>query len=187
VTALVALYATAALAGELIVDAKVPVEVHVDAVVVAQLFYPSQVKLDAKTGKRTVKLMINGKANTVLVDVPAEGAAHISVGRSGVTVDAPETAADATPTVPVEFRVIGNEPLVVQLGTSRHPVDGGGRLALDLDTGLHQMVVRSTDGTAIWARGKLDLLGTGPVVVHVSEGRMPEITGDTGTFRPTRQ
>jgi hypothetical protein len=55
---------------------------------------------------------------------------------------------------------------------------------LKLPHGAYDALLRSGSGTVIYARSTLSLSGAGPLVVQVSEGRVPELSGEGGSLSP---
>jgi len=169
--------------GLLVVQAEVPVEVAVDSRPVAQVFSRSTLHIPARVGERQVVIYVGGTPHKMRVDVPAQGAAHVVVGRTGITtrIDAPADVADVAR---VELRVVGDEGLRLTLGQQRYRLSPGEQQALELDRGVHDLEIRSGDGLAVYATGDLLVRGTGTVVVQLSAGRAPEVIGRTGSWQP---
>ena len=170
-----------AFAGDIVIDAEVPVEVALDGRPVAQVFYPSSVRFQASEGEHTVTIMQGASPSKIVLDVPEKGAARVVVGKTGIsTTDdaAPEVADEAK----VEFRLMGKEGLRLVVGEQRFKMGVDAKQALELSRGSHEVQVRSFNGTVIYAVGNLEVAGTGDVVVHVSAGRAPEVVGTTGRW-----
>lgn len=175
-----------ALAGDLVVDAKVPVAVSVDGPQVAELYQPALLRLPLDDGPHKITLLVAGNPSVhelVIGDTPVV----LLVGRSGTTVG----ASDAEPPpvlaggdVPVRFRTASRDRLLLQVGGQRVVVAPGIGLTLPLALGEHDMTVRSPDGTSIYARGILVVSGAGDLVVQLSEGKMPETSGSGLSFDP---
>jgi hypothetical protein len=53
---------------------------------------------------------------------------------------------------------------------------------LPLPVGEHPMSLRSSDGTSVFARGVLTVSGGKDLVVQVTEGLMPETSGEGISF-----
>jgi hypothetical protein len=179
------LFLSSAFAGQLVVDAAVPAEVVINGQKAAELFFPGVLRLEVAPGQVPVTIFVDGKPQTVTIDVPNEGSAVLLVGKSGVTTGTPPDDVAAGAVVAVEFRVAGTEPLQLMVDDGRKSLSPGAVYKLSLASGDHKLSVRASDGTVIWARGTLALsgMGTAPVVVQIAEGRMPETT-DGGAFRP---
>ncbi len=170
--------------GPMVVEAHVPIELMVDGVKLAQLWYPGTARFDIVGGSHVVRVYVDGNPQDVNVEVHPGHETHVLVGRSGITV----TKAEPPPVgdvdvVSVELRVVGGGAAQIRVDGERHRLSGGDRMTLSLAPGPHAMSVRSSDGTAIWAAGTLSLTGGAPVVVQIAEGRMPEV-GGPGRFDP---
>jgi hypothetical protein len=172
-----------AAAGQLVVDARVPTEVHVDGHPAVELFTAAVVNLELPPGKVNLTVYINGKPAKYAVDIPEKGSATLLVGRTGVTTGTSAAAPAGTGPQGVEFRVSGASAVMVQVDNDRHKLSPGQSITVELTAGEHRLAVRDESGTTIWARGVL-AVGGNPLVVQVSEGRVPEIAGEGGIFRP---
>jgi hypothetical protein len=171
-------------AGDVVVDAEVPVEILVDGAPRAQTYGPAQVVLPVEAGERTLRVYVAGKPREIRLEVPQDGTTRVAVGRTGLSAErvASEDPADEAP---VELRLVGDESLRVFLGEDRLSLAPGQQHRVDLARGEHPLQLRSADGLIVFATGTLDVRGTGPVVVQLSEGRAPEVIGDrTGSWRP---
>ncbi|MCB9663145.1 MAG: hypothetical protein H6732_03460 [Alphaproteobacteria bacterium] len=198
--------------GEVIVDAKVPVHLAVDGVVVAEVYTVGVLKLPVDAGKHTLTLTTGGTPAAHEIDVGdqpvvvivgrtgtsvgtlAEGAPEPSPASTAAAVAAapaptPEVAASAAPAllgpVPVRFRTAGRARLLVQIDTRRYTVAPGEGIDVDLSAGEHIVSVRNPEGTQIYARGVLTVTGGGDLVVQVAEGRVPETSGNGLAFYAT--
>lgn len=170
-----------AFAGQIVVQAEVPVEVSVDGRPTVQVFTAARVEIDAEAGEHDLTLFINGRGNKIRVTVPKEGSAGVVVGRTGITTDA-ATAEDQADAADVEIRVVGTTGLRLVLDGKRYTLAPGDTESLHLTRGNHALELRSSNGTAVFAQGNLDIRGTGPVVIQLSEGRAPEVVGRTGAW-----
>ncbi|MFT7520395.1 MAG: hypothetical protein ACI9MC_002540 [Kiritimatiellia bacterium] len=171
-----------ALASDIVIEAEVPVEVAIDGHPMAQVFYAATMRFTATEGEHTVTLIERGNPSKLVVQVPKEGAVRVVVARTGVstaTVNSDPTADIAT----VDLRLMGNEGVRVTLDGHRYTLASGDQKQLELSRGWHKMDVRSYSGTVIYASGNLEVAGTGDVIVHLSAGRGPEVTGTTGRWR----
>lgn len=178
-----------ALAGNLVVDAKVPVEIWVSGQLVGELVQPSELHLEVDAGTTELNLVVAGKPQAYTVDVPTEGSAVVVVGRTGVTTGeraAPETEGEPAGSHPVEFRSAAREDIVLVVGEDRIPLAPREVVKLDLAPGSHPMSLRNKSGTIVWAHGTLDVGGDG-LVVQVADGRMPETSGPGGSFHPDQR
>lgn len=179
--------AAAGLAGELVVEAHQPAQVHVGGQPVAELYTASVLHLQLVPGKYDVTVMVNGKPESLDVEIAAEGATTLVIGRSGITTGQAPAVAEAVFDGPakVEIRVSGGAGVMVHIGDTRHRVGAGEVLVVEVPQGDHKMQIRDPAGTIVWARGTLQIDGS-ELVVQVSEGRMPEVAGTGGTYRPDR-
>jgi hypothetical protein len=162
--------------GQLQVEALLPTEIVVDGVKIAQLWLPGSATFSIPVGDHLLRVYTQGKPNDLRIHVDGERGLKVLVGRTGVSTEQ-AAAPDLDATVAVEFRVMGTRAATLRLDDGKHKVQPGQPLALELDAGSHPLSVRSEDGTVIWASGVLAISGAAPVVVHVTEGRMPEVSG----------
>lgn len=184
---LLPLLSAVALGGELLVEASVPTEVHVNGQPVAQVFYPSEVKVQLQPGEVELTVFVDGHPSRYRVEIPDTGQAVVVVGRTGITTSrraAPRERADIL-ALPVEVRSAARSRIMVVFDQQRHWVDPGQVLHLELDPGRHGMSVRSGGGTEVWARGVLDLRAEeGTVLIQVAEGMLPEVATGPAVFSP---
>jgi hypothetical protein len=76
---------------------------------------------------------------------------------------------------------------MVQIGRQRVVVGPGDGLVLPLELGRHEMSVRNQDGTAVYARGSLEVTPGGePVIVQLAQGALPETSSGSVRFYPDR-
>jgi hypothetical protein len=169
--------------GAMFVEAHVPAEIRVDRRPVAQLYVPATVEIAIPVGNHELSVLVGGESTLLAMVVPpAPERALILVGRTGTTVrtDARPITAEAT-RVPVELRGSGPGPVQIRIAADRYQIDAGSTFGLSLATGEYPVSVRSPDGTAIWATGRLRVSGGDIVVVQIGEGRLPEVSG-AGVF-----
>lgn len=169
------------LAAHLVVDAKVPVEILLGGHKLGELFYPSKAQFDLVAPiTTTARLYTSGVPTDVPVDLKAGETLRILVGKTGVTADKDTSHPDsAQGPFPLELRLVGGGGAMVRIDDKRHVLGSSGRLQTELPAGRHTLSVRSEDGTVIWAAG--DLLIDGPLVMQITEGRLPELSGQ-GSF-----
>lgn len=166
-----------------IVDAKVPVELVLEGNKLGQMYVPSELRFELAPGPHVLKVYVGGVANDVPLQLVEGDVVRVLVGRAGITTSAaPATAVAAGPQV-VEFRLVGPTDAKVRLDKLSQPLHAGRSWTIELPPGQHSLSLRSSDGTAIWATGELVVHGGGPVVVVVTEGRLPEVSGPA-SFRP---
>ena len=169
--------------GTIVIDAKVPVEMKLDAEPVGTLLVPSTLTVVTTPGAHTLKMWVHGTASDVPVEVPAGGQVVVVVGSGGVTAGAPPKVAGVGP-VRVELRSLGREALAVVIAGTRVVVDAGQIVPVELPAGEHTVTLRNLEGTAVWADGTL-VVGAGTVVVvQISDGRAPEVAGAGSAWRP---
>lgn len=158
-------------------DCKVPAEILVDGVKVGQLWFPGSATWKVAAGPHHVRIYVAGQPTEHPVSTVADASYTFLVGRTGTTMSNTTTAAPAaTGPVRVGVRVVGAQAAQVRIDDRRETVVAGQELVLELPTGTHPLSLRSAEGTAIWSTGVLELTG-GPVILQVSEGRMPEVSG----------
>ncbi len=174
--------------GRIWFDARVPAEVSLDGSVLAQLFVSGELQIEAAVGSHDLKVVRNGEPETLRVEVPAQGAAVVLVGRNGTSTGfrnmAP--AAPVSGEAAVDVRVMGNEPLQLRVDAQRLQISPGDILSMTLTAGSHRVSVRNADGTAIFATGSLLVDGRDePAVLQIAAGRLPETSGAV-TFQASR-
>lgn len=172
-----------AVAGEIVFDAQVPVEIRQGPQTIARLFFPGELRMPAPAGPQEFTLMIDGNAQTVTFDVPAEGAAVVVVGRTSVTTG--QRTPESAPPPSFELRAAGSTPLLVILDGQRIAMRPGESKIVANAKAVHDIGVRDAAGTTVWAHGTLVVAGVGPHVVQVSEGRLPVVSGSGGRFDAT--
>ena len=155
--------------GTLVLDARVPSEILVDGHVVAEVMVPGTLSLQVATGAHDLRVYNNGNP----IDFP------IVIGRTGISTDGRTVSRteDADLNVPLQVRVTGYQSVQLRLNLERYEVTPGDNLPLTVPAGNHRIQVRSGDGTAIWASGTLNLTGPDEVVLQLTEGRLPEVSG----------
>lgn len=188
------IWIAAALAGQIVVDAKVPVAVMLDGEMVAQLWRAAVVTVPAEPGPHALTVVLDGNPRRFDVTITDGAPVVVLAGRSGVSLGAAEDVAKHVPTAPpdgapteVRFRVADGAYLMVQVGRQRVVVGPGDGMAIPLPLGDHPFSVRSSDGTAVFARGVLTVSASAePRVVQLSEGALPETSGQGVAFHPDR-
>jgi hypothetical protein len=170
--------------GTIVFDTRLPAEVRIDGMVVAQLYTGAQLSVKAPVGPHELVILTNGTPRTGKVDVPATGKATVMVGRTGLTTGQSASEPDADGTATLQFRVVGSRGVLVQLGDDRFRIDSNSQKGIVMPIGSYDMRVRSADGTVVWANGRLELSRAVPVVVQLAEGRLPEVSGPGSSFSP---
>ncbi len=135
------------------------------------------------TGPHDIMVVTNGRARQLTVDVSKTATAVVFVGRNGLTASARlEPLPEDDGVTPIQMRVVGSEEVVVQIAGKRHRIPPGSTLDLQIPIGRHAMALKNSSGTVLWARGHLELTRTNPVVIQITEGRMPEVSGVGSSF-----
>lgn len=179
------LLASLALGGDLVVQATVPAQIHVDGQLVAQLFTESELRVPVQVGSHQVTVYRNGNPEPLEVRVIDGLDTTLVVGRTGTTTgQALERIAPIDGTLQVEFRVGDGEGVLLILDGERHELEPGEVFTTEVQAGDTPMSVRSASGTVVWASGKLALT-SGPVVVQLTSGRVPEVPSLGGSFYPS--
>jgi len=165
--------------GSLVIDARVPVEVLVDGHKMVQLYTSGHVKLNVAPGHRRLRIYVNGTPEEHAIEILPTGAALVIVGRTGITTGqtSPAVIAQDGTLAQIRFRSVGAVASQIRLGERRIMVQPDEIQPVEMAPGKHNISIRSSDGTAIWATGVLTLDG-GEVVIQIAEGRLPEVTGD---------
>ncbi len=164
--------------GTLVVDARLPVEVRVDGQPVLQLFVPGRAEIRVLPGDHAITAVTGANPTEIRLNVPQPGqSAVLLVGRNGITSRVEQSVASNAADVSVELRVTGPGPVQVRLDDHRWEIAPGSSVSMSQPVGAHTFSVRSREGTAIWANGSLSLAGGDPVVIQLSEGRAPEVSG----------
>ena len=166
--------------GELRVDAKVPAEILLDGLPLGQLFVGGELRIPVAAGKHQVAVVRGGRPEELGVEVFPRDPVLLVVGRTGTSVGVPELEPRvevATGPASLEVRVAGSGSMQVRIDGARHELGPGAVMSMQIPVGKHPMSVRSADGTVIWATGDLDIKGPA-AVLQLSEGVMPELTGD---------
>jgi len=187
VTMIPLLFLHAALAAPVVLDAKVPVHVAVDGDLMAQLYQPARLYLEVSVGEHELSLTTHGTPVKYTLDVQEDKPLLVLVGRTGISIGeihADEQAPEPEGPIPVDFRVVGDDRLVIQVAGGRHTVMPGTPLRLPLPAGEHPMVVRSMSGTSVYARGVLIVAPGKGHMVQLAEGMMPEVAGKGLSFHP---
>ncbi len=175
-----------AFAAELIVDAQIPTELAINGLPIAQIFVPSRISVDRPAGLAEITLFVDGKPQFFSVEIKNDKPTWFVVGKTGITVSQPEATA-ATGPAKAEFRVSGTGTVQLRLGDAVYRLAPGDSKSIELEPGEHPMSLRDSKGTAIWARGMLNIQPGGVMIVQLADGRLPEVVGSGGAFIAERQ
>lgn len=158
------------------VDCKVPAEILVDKVKLAQLHFPGKVEFPITAGHHDVRVYVAGNPTDLPIDARPGTTVQVLAGRTGVTAETVQSApAATTDLVELSVRVVGVPAVQIRLDDERRTIQAGPDTVLKLPAGSHRLSVRSADGTAIWSTGILEVHGQ--AVLQLSEGRLPELSG----------
>jgi len=165
--------------GTLVVDSHLPAEVLIDGKTIGQLFQDATLRVEVPSGLRMLRVYTNGQPQDLSITMPADGEIHLLIGRTGVTVDQQSALSDDDEQVmvPIQIRVAGSVGVQLVVERERYALKAGEQRSLEWASGDHQVSVRSHDGTVVWARGTLTVSGKDLVLVQLSEGRLPEVSG----------
>lgn len=169
--------------GLLQIDARLPAEVLVDGRPLAELYQAARIELEVPAGEHTLKVYTNGNPEEIEISVPAGGSLGVLVGRTGTSIDknVADSLVAADAPVPIQLRMNDSIGARVTVNRERIHIEPHAQIELELPVGPHQISVRSKDGTVVWASGTLHVDGPDAVVVQLSEGRLPEVSGK-GSF-----
>lgn len=170
--------------GELVLDARQPAEVLVNGQKLVEILVPGRVEVPFPAGKYDLRVWTAGTATEIEIKIPVGGVSTVLVGRTGISAKSsggdllavPVSEVPVGPS-PTEFRAVGIDAVMIHLDGKRHRIQAADPLRLDLTPGRHPMSVRNSNGTVIWATGTLLVKGNDPIIVQITEGRVPEVTG----------
>lgn len=164
--------------GTLVIDARQPAEVYIDGASFAQLFQPGQLTLEVPTGAHVLKVFVNGSPTEQEIQIGGDAETQVLVGKNGLSVGQTDIETEeAQGPVELQVRVGGDEDIRIVLDGERLQIGVGEQRSVDLEPGRHRMALQNSTGTVIWASGVLHMKGPDPVIVLVSSGRMPEVSG----------
>lgn len=176
------IFVISAFAGGFMVDAKVPVEVRIAEQSYLKLYYPGQARMEYPAGPVDITLMVNGHPSIINVEIPTEGYTQLVVGRNGTSISEQRVTTEAKASSPVTFRAVGLESMQIRLNNAKHTVAPEKEMQHTLATGTHKLEIRNEAGTLVWAKGILNVSGKEPVIIQLSEGRLPEVIGLESDF-----
>lgn len=181
------LLAAPAWAGTLLIETQVAAEVQTGGLTLAHTYGPGRVSVpDIAAGTKVFDVYRSGNHQAIEIEVPETGRVRLLVGTETLLTDTPpESPADAAPPV-LELRAVQGEKFSLILNGERKGVFSSHepiRVA-DLGPGEHTLELRTTDNLTVWVRGSLSLRPGDEVVVQAAEGRMVEVYGRTGVWKP---
>lgn len=177
----------AALAGDLVVDAAVPVELRSRGETLVNVLGPARVRLaDLPPGAQSLELVRAGKTQAITVTVPdGDAGVVLTVTDKGGVVDARPAPPPPSPSLelvaPADQRfatILDGERLLAWSGSHRVVLES-------IPVGRHALELRSVDLLTIWARGTLELEAADRLVATLNAGRSLEVVGRSGAFRPS--
>jgi hypothetical protein len=180
---MLATLAAAALAANLVVDVEVPADLALDGEAVARVYRPGRLEIPVPVGAHDLAVTVAGTTTHFALTAPVAGDLRVVVGKTGITL--PQLAiAEASGPGRLEIRSVGREDVLLVVDGERLPLRVGATRVFDLDAGRHPFGLRNAAGTVIWADGALDIQPGADLIVHVADGRPPELTGAGGVFVP---
>lgn len=167
------------------VDAKLPTEVVIDGRKVAEVWEPARIVTEVAPGDHLVRIYRQGTGTDLQISFAPGETVDLVVGRTGITSNAAaaQTSSEPEPTADVTVELRALEATQVRLGRERHVLGDGDERTLDLPVGSYPVSFRNPSGTVIWAKGQLVVEPGSRLVVQISSGRVPEISG-AGRFDP---
>lgn len=174
------MFVAASVAGELQIEADLPVRVVVDEQPVGMLQVPGRMIFETEIGRHTVVLHLAETTEQVVVDVGSLVPTFVRIDDKGAVVVG-TSKPDGPPAV--VLHTDGDMPLLVLLDRQRFQVSPGFDVTMPLTVGDHALSVRSADGTMIYASGTLAMEGGAGLTVNLLEGRLPQVSGAGGSFR----
>lgn len=175
------------LAGELVVETEVPIDLTIDGRPSAKLYGASTLTLELPDGEH-VLYVYRGEGKETLKVLIGEQTTRVRVGSSLLEASAspPKAPTDAT-TGQVEVRMVNGPGATIIWDGARHPVSRDGTLRLpDLAPGQYTIEARSADMTYVWLRGTVTVEAGDEVVLALSEGRPAECYGRPEAWQPDR-
>ena len=182
---LLLLLGSLAFAETLLIDAKIPAALYIDGQAIVEFSYPGRAEFSVAAGEHKLVIMTNGNPTERLVKF-TEVPTRLVIGRTGISLGAAKvnpTKSEPTDSVTaVELRSTSRLPLMVTIDNDQHLLAAGATTAIELTPGEHSLKVRNDSGTAIFATGTLNVHGGQPVILQLSEGRVPEVAGSGAVF-----
>ena len=173
-----------ALAGTVVVDATLPVEVRLNGVPVVQTFGASTVTLPGvPAGRQSFTVYRSGSPTAIDIDVPESDPVRLVVTADTLTSDrAPTPDPGVAPRI--ELTAATGQRFAVVLDGRRFAVLTSQQALRidDLAPGEHQLELRSADHLIVWVRGTLTIQPGDDLRLSVSEGRMVDVFGREGAW-----
>lgn len=174
-----------ALAGDLVVDASVPMELRDGNKLVARTWAPAHLRLpDLNGGPHLLSISAGGSDRSLTAQMPDVGGLRLVVGTGAPTTE--ELPPLATQTTTLELHATAGQQFALILDGKRTALfTGNSPLRLEgLAAGDHTIEVRSDDLLTVWARGRLTLPDKGKVVLNVDRGTPLDVLGPDGAWSP---
>lgn len=166
------------------VDAKLPTEIAVDGRKIAEIWEPARLDVEVAAGRHKVRVYRQGNPTDLDLEFAPDGVVKLVVGRTGITTENEARVAEAPEAGgPVKVELRAMQACQVRLDKQRYVLGDGDEKTLDLAPGTYAASMRNPAGTVIWARGQLVVEPGDRVVIQVSSGRVPEVSG-AGRFDP---
>lgn len=178
------LLALGASAAELWVDVRVPGRVLVNGEVVAILARPAELRVRLPAGTHELMGSFADRQISTTVELKEGQPSRVLLGRTGASVLHDATPEAGEGPAKLQMRVADGATLRVYLGDARHRVGPMEAPLVELESGTHKVEVRSEDGTAVYARGRLVVPAGAEVILQIVEGGLPEVSGRGARFIP---
>ncbi len=176
------------LAGELVVESELAVDLFVDGRPAAKLYGPGILHLEFPDGEHDLTVYRGNGGEQLPVTLGAEPTL-VRIGSTLLEASAAplvEKEADAS-TGSVQMRLVQGPPVTLIWEGERHPIPRDGTLTFaDLEPGEYRIEARSADLTYVWMRGTVHVQAGDEVVLALSEGRPTECFGRPEAWQPDR-
>jgi hypothetical protein len=181
-----ALQASPARAGDLLLKTTEPVRVELNGVPVARALAAGEITLtDVEPGTLRFEVVRgDGRRQPVDVEMPVAGTVTLSVDAVSASTDSPAPADEAAGPPQVTIRAAAGQRFLVMLdgepaGTA---TDEAPLVLAAPSVGAHALQIRSVDRLTIWARGELELVEGDVIELLVEEGRLVRPSGREGAW-----
>ena len=182
---LLELLLSTSLAGDLVVDASVPMELRDGNRVVARTWTPTQLRLPGLSeGPHLLAITAAGNDRSLTAQIPKSGGLKLTVGASApTTADLPVVE---PPTTALELRAASGQQFALILDGKRTALftDASPLRLEGLTAGDHRIELRSEDLLTVWARGRLTLPDKGKVVINADRGAPLDVMGPDDAWAP---